>query len=222
MPGFIKPALATMRTAAPTGKHWAHEIDYAGQRAQAHLDAGGVAIFTGPNGEANVHLGWIATSIAQLPANKLILDGEIAGIDAGGRPIRSTPVENISDASEDRLVYFAFDMLHLDGFDLCAAPFLERKRVLKSFLEEARPTRIHYSEHLVGAGADVMAEARRMKLGGIISKRTDAPYRSGETDTWLKINWARRRTDRKAPAPAIRKRSRVRPRDPRRRGGSAE
>jgi hypothetical protein len=94
-----------------------------------------------------------------------------------------------------RLVYYAFDLLHLDGFDTRAAPLIERKRVLRSFLTEAASSApgVIYSEHF-DDGADLYRRAFRMGLEGIVSKRADAPYRSGRTETWVKVKcWKRDR-----------------------------
>jgi bifunctional non-homologous end joining protein LigD len=93
------------------------------------------------------------------------------------------------------MVYYAFDLLHLDGFDTRAAPLLKRKRVLQSFLGEAAAASplVIYSGHFED-GADLYARARGMELEGVISKWTDAPYRSGRTEDWIKVKcWKRNR-----------------------------
>jgi bifunctional non-homologous end joining protein LigD len=93
------------------------------------------------------------------------------------------------------MVYYAFDLLHLDGFDTRAAPLIERKRVLQSFLSEAAATApgILYSEHFEN-GPDLYARATAIGLEGIISKRAGAPYRSSRGEQWLKVKcWKRGR-----------------------------
>jgi bifunctional non-homologous end joining protein LigD len=91
------------------------------------------------------------------------------------------------------MVYYAFDLLHLDGFDTRAAPLIERKRVLQGFLAEAAVSGIIFSEQF-DDGADLYKRARRMGLEGIVSKRADAPYRSGRTEAWIKVKcWNRGR-----------------------------
>jgi bifunctional non-homologous end joining protein LigD len=89
------------------------------------------------------------------------------------------------------MVYYVFDLLHLDGFDTRAAPLIERKRVLESFLAEASAPGIMYSEHFVD-GADLYARACDLELEGVVSKRSGAPYRSGRTEGWVKVKCARR------------------------------
>jgi bifunctional non-homologous end joining protein LigD len=88
--------------------------------------------------------------------------------------------DDLKRGHHHRMVYYAFDLLHLDGFDIRAAPLIERKRVLQSFLAEAEKTvpRVLYSEHFED-GMNLYSRASEMELEGIISKRADAPYRSG-------------------------------------------
>ena len=80
-------------------------------------------------------------------------------------------------------VLFAFDLIELDGDDLRGLPLIERKRRLKKLIERRA---IQFVEHLTGDGPTVFAHVCRMGLEGIVSKRTDAPYRSGPSKVWLK------------------------------------
>jgi len=86
------------------------------------------------------------------------------------------------------MVYYVFDLLHLDGFDTRPAALVARKAVLQSILSEAGAMAPHvlYSEHFED-GVDLYARAGRMNLEGIVSKRFDAPYRSGRRGQWFKI-----------------------------------
>lgn len=192
MPGFIAPALPTLRTRPRASDHWVHEIAYGGDRVQAHLDAGRVALYDPSGEDCGKRYESIAADIARLPANKLILDGEAVGVDTAGMP-RQTRLKNPGARRTRRLIYFVFDLLFMDGFDLRAAPLIERKQVLEKFLQEARPARTRYNGHLAGPGARILAEACRMQLPGIVSKRGDAPYRSGRRAGWetLKCRAAR-------------------------------
>jgi bifunctional non-homologous end joining protein LigD len=130
----------------------------------------------------------IAAAVRGLPANGLVIDGELISADASGRPDFSVLQDDLKRGRHDRMVYYAFDLLHLDGFDTRAAPLIERKRLLRSFLAEAGASapRVIYSEHFED-GADLYRRALGMGLGGIVSKRADAPYRSGRTEQWCKV-----------------------------------
>lgn len=85
-----------------------------------------------------------------------------------------------------RLVYYAFDLLYLDGFDLRGAALIERKRVLRDLLARHGSDRVLFCEHLENDGAVVLAGACELGLEGIVSKRRDAPYRSGKRPEWIK------------------------------------
>jgi bifunctional non-homologous end joining protein LigD len=89
-----------------------------------------------------------------------------------------------------RLVYYAFDLLYLDGFDLRRAPLIERKRVLAELLKGPGLGVIRFCEHIEGEGTTVLEHACKLGLEGIVSKRTDAPYRSGTRPEWVKTKCA--------------------------------
>ena len=84
------------------------------------------------------------------------------------------------------VVLFAFDLLEHDGDDLRDLPLIERKRRLARLLGRAKRRSIRFNEHLTGDGPTVFAHVCRLGLEGIVSKRTDAPYRSGPSKVWLK------------------------------------
>jgi bifunctional non-homologous end joining protein LigD len=86
---------------------------------------------------------------------------------------------------DDRLVFYAFDILHLEVFDLRGCTLLDRKRVLHALLENVKGP-IKYGEHLEADGAEVFRNACEMELEGVISKRVDGKYQSGRTNVWMK------------------------------------
>ena len=81
---------------------------------------------------------------------------------------------------------YAFDLIEHDGDDLCDLPLIERKRRLAKLIGKAKRRAIRFVEHLTGDGPTVFEHVCRMGLEGIVSKRVDAPYRSGPSKTWLK------------------------------------
>ena len=81
---------------------------------------------------------------------------------------------------------YAFDLLQHDGADLCDLPLIERKQRLARLLGRAKRQAIHFNEHVADDGPTVFRHVCRMGLEGIVSKRLNAPYRSGPSRTWLK------------------------------------
>jgi bifunctional non-homologous end joining protein LigD len=191
-PGFVKPCLATLQPNVPRGPHWVYEIKYDGYRVQAHLNRGEPAIYTRAGHDWSKHFKPIALALAKLPAKYLIADGEVVVIDSHGVPDFAALHSDLAAGRTDRLLYYTFDLLYLDGFDLRASPLLERKRVLAQLLASADVGRILFSEHLDGKGPAIFKRACEMRLEGVISKRTDAPYRSGRGESWIKTKCMKR------------------------------
>jgi bifunctional non-homologous end joining protein LigD len=103
-------------------------------------------------------------------------------------------LQNAFDArSDSNLLYYVFDLLYLDGYDLRDVPLLERKRLLSSLLKD-RPSSslIQYSDHISGSGDIAFAEACRSGMEGLIAKRADAPYLSGRNRNWVKVKCGQR------------------------------
>jgi bifunctional non-homologous end joining protein LigD len=193
-PRFIKPSLATLRTKVPAGPAFVHELKLDGYRVQAHLHDGRVTLYTRSGYDWMERFPTIAADVGRLPGS-LVIDGEIISADANGRPNFSALQDDLKQGRHDRMVYYAFDLLHRDGFDTRPASLIDRKRALKSILSEAglAAPRILYSEHFKD-GADLYARASAMNLEGIVSKRFDAPYRSDRAEHWIKVKcWKRER-----------------------------
>ena len=82
---------------------------------------------------------------------------------------------------------YAFDLIEHDGNDLRDLPLIERKRRLAKLLGKAKRRAIRYVEHLTGDGSTIFEHVCRMGREGIVSKRADAPYRTGPSKAWLKV-----------------------------------
>jgi bifunctional non-homologous end joining protein LigD len=125
----------------------------------------------------------IVDAASRIQASSFLIDGEAVIAHDDGTPdfhaLRSRSRGN-------EAVLFAFDLIEHDGDDLRDLPLIERKRRLKKLLGRAKRRAIRFNEHLTGDGPTVFEHACRMGLEGIVSKRTDAPYRSGPSKTWLK------------------------------------
>jgi bifunctional non-homologous end joining protein LigD len=126
-----------------------------------------------------------------------IIDGEVV-VTHEGRTNFSELQAELAAGRQDRLVYYAFDLLWRDG-DLRGLPQIERKQALLDLLgENDVELPVLYSEHLTGDGQVMFEHAAKLNWEGIISKRADAPYRSERTEAWLKI-----KTIRKGKFPVI-------------------
>lgn len=187
LPAFVAPCLATLADKPPDSGNWIHEIKFDGYRIQARLNAGQVKLLTRRGLDWTEKFPTIAQAIAQLPAQAALIDGELVAEGKDGISSFSLLQEDLKNGRHDRLVLYAFDLLHLDGRDLRALPLAERKEALARLLAKARkgaPLRL--SESLTEPGSVLFRQACKMGLEGIVSKRTDAAYHSGRVGDWIK------------------------------------
>jgi bifunctional non-homologous end joining protein LigD len=190
-PGFIEPCHPTLRQKAPSGGDWVHEIKFDGYRTQAHLRNGEPAIYTRRGHNWTLRFQPIADALATLQVSDLILDGEAVVLDSRGVPDFGLLHADLAAGRKDRLLYYAFDLLYLDGFDLRGARLAERKRLLSELLADTSE-RILYAEHLEGNGPEIQERACAVGLEGIVSKQQNAPYRSGRVESWIKVKCGKR------------------------------
>jgi bifunctional non-homologous end joining protein LigD len=186
-PGFVEPALATLKINPPSGGQYVHEVKFDGYRVQAHLRGGLVSLWTRGGLDWTNRFPTIAVGVGSIPATDLVLDGEVISATEHGAANFSALQDDLSRSRYDRMVYYAFDILHLDGFDLRAAPLIERKRVLSGLLADAKDIGpVLYSEHFEDDAAAIFAKCCEMGFEGVVSKLRDAPYRSGRSQAWIK------------------------------------
>jgi bifunctional non-homologous end joining protein LigD len=183
MPGFIKPQLATLKSKAPKGAQWLHEIKFDGYRVQVHLNKGKKKVFTRNGLDWTKRFSVIAGAL-DIPG-QAIVDGEVVVIKDGRTNFSELQAE-LAAGHQDRLVFYAFDLLYLNGLDLRGARQIERKRALENILEGIEAS-VLYSEHLVGDGQEMFEHAAKLNWEGIVSKNADAIYRSDRNEAWLKI-----------------------------------
>jgi bifunctional non-homologous end joining protein LigD len=186
-PGFITPCDPTLRDRAPDGPGWLHEIKIDGYRAQVHIHHGRITVYSRSGYNWTDHFHQIAHAVKALSEHDLIIDGEATVFGNTGLPDFQALRRELAKRHLDRLVYLAFDLLYLDGYDLRGAPLIERKRALRDLLAKP-PPKIVYVEHFeMDDGEAVYRHACKLKLEGIVSKRRDSPYRSGRQEIWLKL-----------------------------------
>lgn len=187
LPGFVKPCLATLADKAPDSGNWIHEIKFDGYRLQARLDHGKVNLRTRNGLDWTKKFPALAKAVAALKADRALIDGELVVEDPEGVSSFSLLQQELKSGRQDRLVFYAFDLLHHDGADLRKQALLKRKDALAALLKSAPDGgAIRLSESIDEAGSVLLNHACRMHLEGIISKRNDAPYHSGRGHDWLK------------------------------------
>jgi ATP-dependent DNA ligase len=186
LPQWIRPQLTELVDAAPEGDQWLHEIKFDGYRMHARLDRGAVKLLTRTGRDWTHKYPAIAVAVSSLAARQAYLDGELCDVFPDGVTSFSM-IQAASDAGNAAgLVFFVFDLLHLDDDNVAARPLIERKTRLAALLSNiARP--LHYSDYHRGQGPAFHEQACKLELEGIVSKRADAPYAPGNRDLWLKV-----------------------------------
>jgi bifunctional non-homologous end joining protein LigD len=183
---WIKPQLTKLVDEPPEGPAWLHEIKFDGYRMHARLDRGAVRLLTRTGLDWTHKYREIAEAVSSLPARQAYLDGELCGVRPDGTTSFSL-IQNASDTGNaDALVFFLFDLIHLDGEPISARPLTERKERLRALLSEA-PSPLQFSDHQIGHGQAFYEQACGLKLEGILSKQPDAPYAPGNRGLWLKV-----------------------------------
>ena len=186
LPEFVPPSLATLQEVAPSGRGWVHEIKFDGYRIQARLDHGKVRLLTRKGLDWSEKFPNIGAAVAKLAARNALIDGEVIVEAETGISSFSELQAALKAGERERFVYYVFDLLHLDGRDLTNLPLIERKSALAQLLGRGKGGSVTYSEHFEDEGPAVLRHACQMGLEGIVSKRADAPYRSGRSDSFIK------------------------------------
>lgn len=184
MPDFVAPQLAKL-VSDPPGPGYVHEVKYDGYRMQARIEDGRATLRTRSGLDWTDKFPEIAKALDGV--EDCIIDGEICAVDKNDHPHFAGLQQAISTGKTGGLILYAFDLMYRGREDFRAWPLVTRKAVLKEIVTKLRRSRIHYSEHQEADGRDLFAAACRMGLEGIISKKADAKYVSGDRGIWQKI-----------------------------------
>ena len=183
--GFIKPELPTLVPEPPTGAGWIHEIKHDGYRTLIVIDRGQVRAFTRNGNDWTRAYTRVVEACGKLACKTAVIDGEMVVQDEHGITDFNALRSAIYTAPH-RLVFFAFDLLHLDGQDLRGQPLMERRALLRKLIKPDTRSPIQFSDHVEGDGARFFKAAAELGLEGIVSKRAASRYRSGRSRSWLK------------------------------------
>ncbi len=193
---FIEPCLPTVAIAPPSGAGWIHEIKHDGYRLQARRNPDGVHLITRNGFDWTERYPSIVAAVQALRCD-CIIDGEVVVVDDNGLAtfdrLRYGPRIN------PEALFYAFDLLELEGENLRSAPVEERKAALKRLLGLKRrskaPSAIQYVDHLEFDDAElIFTQACALGCEGIVSKRLGSKYVSGRSRDWIKVK------NREAPA----------------------
>ena len=194
MPKSIEPMTSFLVDTPPKGDQWLFEIKWDGIRAICFLEDHKVRLVSRNGNPCERQYPELSVIGHQIAAKQAVLDGEIAVLDPQGVSRFALIQSRISVADPNSIahlarktpvVYFVFDLLYLDGYDLRSVPLIERKRLLESIVTPSPVLR--YSEHFANNGAEMLAAARATGLEGILAKNANSAYEAKRSRSWLKL-----------------------------------
>ncbi len=200
MPHAIHPMLATLVDKPFDDLDWLYEVKWDGYRAVAFLDGKSLRLVSRNQTDLTAAYPELDVLRSSIKGRTAILDGEVVALDEegrssfglmqqrtgvgeGGRRIRRT-------RDDIPIVYYAFDLLYLDGYNLMDAPLEQRKALLDAVL--LRSQLVRYSDHYIGTGIALFEAATQHGLEGILAKRHRSPYVQKRSSDWLKVKIVRR------------------------------
>ena len=186
LPAFIQPMAATLTDKGFRDEDWLFEIKWDGYRIEAVVKDGVAKIYTRNGNDGETYFPKLLTKATWIEAQEAIVDGEVVAIGEDGLPDFSL-LQELTTGSSTRLVYQAFDLLHLDGRSLLNVPLESRKQLLRTVLRPG-DSRVRFADHVVTEGSAFLEAARAQQLEGIIAKHRRSIYEPGKRSrTWLKI-----------------------------------
>ena len=180
-PPPYRPQLALLVKSPPEGDGWLHELKLDGFRIGVEIDRGRVRLWSRRAKEWTEEFPTVVAGAEKLKLKSALIDGELAAMLPDGRT-------SLRAMGAGPLVFFAFDIIHLDGEDLTALPLTARKQRLARALGAKPPAPFRYLDHVVGGGAAFFANACAMKIEGIVSKLAASPYKQNARNaSWQKV-----------------------------------
>ncbi len=183
-PRDIKPMLAQLVEEAFDDPEWLYEIEWDGYRAIAEVLDDDVRLYSRNKAALHDSFPSIVDSLKRL-GHAAVLDGEVVVVDEGG-VADFLLLQNFERTGRGNLVYYVFDILHLDGHDLRKLPLIRRKEILRQMLPDL--PHIRFSDHVDETGIAFFRAATSRNVERIVAKKRQSTYQEGaRTHNWLKI-----------------------------------
>ena len=182
MPRQLEPMLPTLVQKPFSSHQWLFEPKWDGWRAMCFLKDGEVRFISRKRNSLNERFPQLKGIAELIQAGNAIVDGEIVALDGKGLP----HFEGLR-SRRYAVVFYAFDLLYLDGFDVTRCPLIKRKELLKKILPKDNTGRIRYTDHITGKGERLFEKIETLNLEGMVMKRKDSVYAFTRCRDWLKV-----------------------------------
>ena len=184
LPQFVPPQLSQLVEKPPSGPQWVHEIKLDGYRMAAPIDNGRAQLLTRTGLDWTDKYPSAVAALANLNVKTAYIDGELCGVDEAGLPSFAQTQAATDGERGAHLVYYAFDLLHLGGWDISGLSLVERKALLKPVV--VNKPGLQFNGHDTGDGELILKHAGKLGFEGVVSKTIDAPYAPGNRGLWRK------------------------------------
>ena len=184
LPRWISPQLTQLAKAAPSGPQWLHEIKLDGFRMAARIERGQATLLTRTGLDWSAKYPALQIPLGAVRAKTAYLDGELCGVGSDGLPSFAETQAATDGDRGARVVFYAFDLLHLDGRDIASLPLIERKSQLQAIVADIPG--VQFNGHESGDGETIRKHACKLGFDGVVSKTIDAPYAPGNRGLWRK------------------------------------
>jgi DNA ligase D-like protein (predicted ligase) len=184
LPQFVPPQLSQLVAKPPAGPQWVHEIKLDGYRMAARIDNGRVQLLTRTGLDWTAKYPGAGAALANVNVKTAYIDGELCGVDEAGLPSFAHTQAATDGERGVHLAYYAFDLLHLAGWDVSSLPLVRRKELLEPLVSN-KPG-LQFNGHDTGDGELILKHAGKLGFEGVVSKTVDAPYAPGNRGLWRK------------------------------------
>jgi DNA ligase D-like protein (predicted ligase) len=188
MSATVRPMMAVSAPRLPVGPEWSYEVKWDGYRAIAVKEGARVSLVSRNAKDVTPQYPAVARTIASIRPERATIDGELVALDEDGRPSFQALQHRTTTAM--RIVFYAFDLLSVDGRDLTRLPLDERRTAL---VRTVKGSSVLLSEPLPGTPEQIEKAVRELGLEGVVAKRRHSKYEPGKrSDAWIKVKFARR------------------------------
>lgn len=188
MPASLDPMLPMQVQKPFSDPQWLFEPKWDGWRTMCFLRDGKTHLVSRKRNSLSERFPEVRDIANSIKADTAIIDGEIVALDENGLPhfegLRSRRLRTYS------IVFYAFDLLYLDGFDLTGCPLVKRKALLKRILPKDNTGRIRFTDHITGSGVRLFEKLEALQLEGMVMKRKNSVYAFARSRDWLKVRTA--------------------------------
>ncbi len=184
-PRFVKPMKATAVTQLPEGEEWVYEVKWDGYRVLALKHGDDVRLLSLKERNLTTDFAGVAQAVRGIQAETALIDGEVVAVDSKGCPSFQALQNRATSGCRWQILYYAFDLLNLDGHDWTKKPLYQRKTKLREILTSSD---VRFNSDLIGEPKTITNTIQEAGLEGIVAKQRDSAYRAGTRVTsWLKF-----------------------------------